>query len=166
VEAAEAVCDEPMALDALAQLRECSLVQTEERPDWIRFRMLETLREFGGEHLTGEERAETEGRSTLAKVLERLPATEADPGPRPLRARALAAAGALAHDQTPAGRRAVSPPRSASSASSAAARPPSSMPSERSALRRRRRKVARSIWRRRSKKPGAEHGDLGPRWPG
>jgi predicted ATPase/DNA-binding SARP family transcriptional activator len=46
LEAAEAVCQEPMALDYLAQLRECSLVGAEEDAEEIRFRMLETLREF------------------------------------------------------------------------------------------------------------------------
>lgn len=54
-EAAEAVCDEPLALDYLAQLRECSLVLSEEvalggLPE-MRFSMLETLREYGQERL-------------------------------------------------------------------------------------------------------------------
>jgi predicted ATPase len=51
-EAAEAVCKEPLALDYLAQLRECSLVMTKEDAAEIRFRMLETLREYGRERLT------------------------------------------------------------------------------------------------------------------
>ena len=56
VEAAEEVCDEPLALDFLAQLRECSLVLTEEVGGEIRFRLLEMLREYAAERLTaGEE---------------------------------------------------------------------------------------------------------------
>jgi predicted ATPase/DNA-binding SARP family transcriptional activator len=51
VEAAEAVCEEPLALDYLAQLRECSLVLAHEAGEQIRFSMLETLREFGRERL-------------------------------------------------------------------------------------------------------------------
>ncbi len=57
VDAAEAVCDEPLALDYLALLRECSLIQVEETKDGIRFRMLETLREFGVQQLSQEEGA-------------------------------------------------------------------------------------------------------------
>ncbi len=53
--AAEAVCEERMALDYLAQLRESSLVITEEDRDGIRFRMLETLREYGWEKLAARE---------------------------------------------------------------------------------------------------------------
>jgi predicted ATPase len=53
IEAAEAVSEEPLALDYLAQLRECSLVLAEEERDETRFRMLETLREFGQEQLEG-----------------------------------------------------------------------------------------------------------------
>lgn len=55
VEAAEEVCDEPLALDFLAQLRECSLVLTEERGSEIRFRLLEMLREYAAERLTVDE---------------------------------------------------------------------------------------------------------------
>lgn len=55
VEAAEAVCEEPLALDYLEQLRECSLVQLvtsdAAAADPLRFRMLETLREYGQERL-------------------------------------------------------------------------------------------------------------------
>ena len=58
VEAAEEVCEEPLALDHLAQLRECSLVLSEEMETGaMRFRMLETLREYGEEHLTPQERS-------------------------------------------------------------------------------------------------------------
>jgi predicted ATPase/DNA-binding SARP family transcriptional activator len=61
--AAETVCDEPLALDTLAQLKENSLIMseewtlTEEGAAEIRFRMLETLREYGWEKLraSGEE---------------------------------------------------------------------------------------------------------------
>jgi predicted ATPase len=56
LEAAEAVCEEPNALTSLEQLRECSLVQTAEAGGEIRFRLLETLREFGAEQLEAEER--------------------------------------------------------------------------------------------------------------
>lgn len=56
VEAAETVCEEPLALDYLEQLREGSLVLVLETDDGIRFRMLETLREFGWEQLWVEEK--------------------------------------------------------------------------------------------------------------
>src|SRR4028118_1921956 len=53
VEAAEAVCEEPLALDYLEHLRECSLVLAEgaegTASGTIRFRMLETLREFAAQ---------------------------------------------------------------------------------------------------------------------
>jgi predicted ATPase/DNA-binding SARP family transcriptional activator len=51
VEAAEAVCEEPLALDYLALLRECSLILSEETAQGMRFRMLETLREYAQECL-------------------------------------------------------------------------------------------------------------------
>ena len=56
-EGAETVCEEPLALDFLAQLRECSLVLSEEAEIGMRFRMLETLRDFGTGQLIAEERA-------------------------------------------------------------------------------------------------------------
>lgn len=56
VEAAEEVCAEPLALDFLAQLRECSLILSEETPLGMRFRMLETLREYAAEQLSKDER--------------------------------------------------------------------------------------------------------------
>ncbi len=62
VEAAEAVCDEPLALDLLAQLRECSLVITEEAAAGMRFRLLEMLREYAFERLTAEETEEVRSR--------------------------------------------------------------------------------------------------------
>jgi predicted ATPase/DNA-binding SARP family transcriptional activator len=67
LEAAEAVLDEPSALECLEHLRACSLIQVEEAdPDSevpeVRFRMLEMLREFVREQLSAEERAELEFR--------------------------------------------------------------------------------------------------------
>src|SRR5262249_53214944 len=51
VEAAEAVCEEPLALDFLAQLRESSLILTEEHAGGMRFRLLEMLREYAADRL-------------------------------------------------------------------------------------------------------------------
>jgi len=51
VEAAESVCEEPLALDYLAQLQECSLVLVEEAQEVMRFRMLDSLREYGADRL-------------------------------------------------------------------------------------------------------------------
>ncbi len=53
-EAAESVCGEPLALDFLAQLRESSLVQAFEGADEMRFRMLDTIREYASERLPAE----------------------------------------------------------------------------------------------------------------
>jgi non-specific serine/threonine protein kinase len=50
------------ALDFLEELRECSLVEVEERAGEIRFRMLETLREFAWEQLAPAEREALERR--------------------------------------------------------------------------------------------------------
>jgi predicted ATPase/DNA-binding SARP family transcriptional activator len=58
VEAAATVCEEPQALEHLTQLEECSLIVTEAGTDSdeeLRFRMLETLREYGQEMLSSEE---------------------------------------------------------------------------------------------------------------
>lgn len=52
VEAAEAVCADPLALDHLAELTECSLVLTDARGEEMRFGMLETLREYAAEVLS------------------------------------------------------------------------------------------------------------------
>jgi predicted ATPase/DNA-binding SARP family transcriptional activator len=57
LEAAEAVCDDPLALDHLAQLGECSLVLAEPHGEEMRFGMLETLREYAAEVLSPEDRA-------------------------------------------------------------------------------------------------------------
>jgi predicted ATPase len=61
--AAEQVCDEPNALACLAELRDRSLVLAEEEAavagssPTMRYRLLETLREFAGERLDADERA-------------------------------------------------------------------------------------------------------------
>ncbi|HZP83625.1 MAG TPA: BTAD domain-containing putative transcriptional regulator [Chthonomonadaceae bacterium] len=53
--AAVQVCQEPLARKYLAQLRDHSLILAEEQHGTMRFRMLETLREFGQEQLSAEE---------------------------------------------------------------------------------------------------------------
>src|SRR5262249_59065747 len=53
---------EPLAVADLAQLRECSLVSAGEEPAGMRFRMLETLREYAAEQLSAEELATLERR--------------------------------------------------------------------------------------------------------
>ncbi len=55
LEAAEAVCDQPTALQDLEHLRDASLVQTEESELGMRFSMLETLREFGRDQLPADD---------------------------------------------------------------------------------------------------------------
>ncbi len=55
-EAAQAVCEEPAALDFLAQLRSHSLVITADGGQCMRFGLLETLREFAQERLAPGER--------------------------------------------------------------------------------------------------------------
>jgi len=56
LEAAEAVCEEPAALEALAQLRANSLVGAEDGLPDLRFRLLESLREFAWEQLSPDDR--------------------------------------------------------------------------------------------------------------
>jgi predicted ATPase/DNA-binding SARP family transcriptional activator len=56
LEAARSVCDEPCAIDYLEELRGYSLIVVEERGGdpgnrWMRYRMLETLREYAWEQL-------------------------------------------------------------------------------------------------------------------
>src|SRR5579871_164283 len=58
LEAAEAVCEEPLALDYLAQLQGHSLVSAEESAPQLHFRMLESLREYAQEQLDEKERQE------------------------------------------------------------------------------------------------------------
>ncbi|HZP81467.1 MAG TPA: tetratricopeptide repeat protein [Chthonomonadaceae bacterium] len=55
LEAAEAVCQEPQALEYLEQLREWSLILAYETDAGMRFHMLETLREYGWVQLAAEE---------------------------------------------------------------------------------------------------------------
>lgn len=56
LEAAEAVCAQPAALEALAQLRANSLVGVEDGLPDLRFRLLESLREFAWEQLSPDDR--------------------------------------------------------------------------------------------------------------
>jgi len=56
LEAAEAVCEEPAALEALAQLRANSLLLAEDGLSDLRFRLLESLREFAWEQLSPDDR--------------------------------------------------------------------------------------------------------------
>ena len=55
LEAAEAVCEEPEALEMLSRLRSRSLLVTDEEGDTMRFRMLESLREFAEERLAEDQ---------------------------------------------------------------------------------------------------------------
>jgi predicted ATPase/DNA-binding SARP family transcriptional activator/Tfp pilus assembly protein PilF len=55
LEAAEAVCQEPMALDSIEQLRECSLILVAEEARQTRYRLLESVREYAREQLGDEE---------------------------------------------------------------------------------------------------------------
>jgi len=56
-EAAREVCQEPRALDSLGRLRAYSLVTAEDTGDEMRFRLLESLREFAVSQLGAGERA-------------------------------------------------------------------------------------------------------------
>ena len=76
LEAAEAVCEEPLALDYLTLLRAHSLILAEEGTEAIRFRMLETIRDFAGEMPTRKDQAELKDRHrdyflTLAETAEK-----------------------------------------------------------------------------------------------
>jgi len=62
LEAAEAVCREPQALQHLEQLRAHSLVQAADSAVSLRFRMLESIREFADDLLDPQERARVEDR--------------------------------------------------------------------------------------------------------
>ncbi len=60
LEAAQAICEEPLALESVAQLRERSLIVAEEgvrAAGEMRFRMLETLRDYAAEQLSPERQA-------------------------------------------------------------------------------------------------------------
>jgi predicted ATPase/DNA-binding SARP family transcriptional activator len=71
LEAAEAVSGEELALDYLEQLRECSLVLAEEEGtgrgngEEMRYRLLETLREYGREQWGEEQRRDLERRHAV-----------------------------------------------------------------------------------------------------
>lgn len=58
LEAAEAVCQEPLAIDVIRQLRERSLITVEERDSEMRYILLETVREYADERLSDAERNE------------------------------------------------------------------------------------------------------------
>ena len=55
-EAAQAVCEEPQALEFLTQLRERSLITLAESGAEMRFRQMETLREFAAEQLSAAQK--------------------------------------------------------------------------------------------------------------
>jgi tetratricopeptide (TPR) repeat protein len=57
LDAAQTICDEPRTLAYLDELRHCSLVETESVGETMRFRLLESLREYGAEQLDSEEHA-------------------------------------------------------------------------------------------------------------
>lgn len=66
--AAQAVCEHPSALEGLAQLRERSLLVVEESPrseGEMRFRMLETLRDYAAEQRQPEQRDQAARRHAL-----------------------------------------------------------------------------------------------------
>ena len=69
LEAAQSVCASPNALETLDELHHRSLIVTEETPDGdgtqIRYRLLETLREFGWEQLSASDRADVVRRHAL-----------------------------------------------------------------------------------------------------
>lgn len=54
-EAAAEICEEPDALNLLAQLSESSLITTEEAGAEIRFRMLDTMKEFAREQISDDD---------------------------------------------------------------------------------------------------------------
>jgi predicted ATPase/DNA-binding SARP family transcriptional activator len=58
LEAAQAVCEEPHALDALEELVECSLVVAEQDDERTRYRLLEIVCEYGREKLVASGEAE------------------------------------------------------------------------------------------------------------
>ncbi|MGC4047248.1 MAG: hypothetical protein QM758_25905 [Armatimonas sp.] len=62
IEATEALTQEVLAVDFLQSLRDASLLVAEETGGVMRFRLLETLREYSSEHLSATERAVLEKR--------------------------------------------------------------------------------------------------------
>lgn len=68
LEAVEEICQEPLSLDYLEQLRECSLVVAEESGEGstaeMRYRLLETLREYAQERLAPDAQAALRRRHT------------------------------------------------------------------------------------------------------
>ena len=60
VNTAEDICQDRRALDHLTHLREQSLVRAEDRGGTMRFRMLESVREFATENLAGDEARDLE----------------------------------------------------------------------------------------------------------
>jgi len=56
IDGAQSVCEQPQSLEMLTQLRERSLILMEDSGGEMRFRLLESLREFGEEHLSEEEK--------------------------------------------------------------------------------------------------------------
>jgi len=64
LESAQEVCEAPQALEYLEQLHEASLVIVEETDLGIRFRVLETFREYADELLSEGSRTEAAGRHT------------------------------------------------------------------------------------------------------
>ena len=61
-DAVAAVSRNPLALDHLMELQECSLLQSEEVGGEMRFRLLDTIQEFAAEKLPQDARAELEAR--------------------------------------------------------------------------------------------------------
>jgi predicted ATPase/DNA-binding SARP family transcriptional activator len=57
VSTAEEVCEEPLAREYLAHLLDASLIRPEEGPGEMRFRMLETIREYAWEQLSPDDPA-------------------------------------------------------------------------------------------------------------
>lgn len=69
-EAAEAVCEEPLAADHLGHLAECSLIQVEQSAIGPRFQMLETLRSYAQERLAGFQEEASSRQRHLSYFLE------------------------------------------------------------------------------------------------
>ncbi|MCX6378955.1 MAG: BTAD domain-containing putative transcriptional regulator [Armatimonadetes bacterium] len=85
VKAAEQVCEEPLALDYLALLRECSLVLSDATEAAVRFHFLEMVREFAWDQMRSFERTSAQVRSTYfyLHVVEETAPNLAGPFPTP-----------------------------------------------------------------------------------